>query len=85
MSQNIEFNLPEGLSLPEGINPGEAFEVMATLQLGENGAAMLMEIDGAPVSAPEEETEEAPVMEEDAAAAEEEMGFLDAVERRAAE
>ena len=47
--ESIEFKAPEGMEVPEGINPGDTFEVMATVQLGEDGELYLKEVDGMPV------------------------------------
>lgn len=71
----IEFPTPKGLEIPEGTEVGSTFDVMATLQLGEEGELYLKALDGNPV-----ESEEDDGPEEDNA----EGGFLDAVERRAA-
>ena len=79
MDNSIEFQIPEGLEMPDGIKPGDTFESLATLMLGEEGELYLKELDGTPVSAESEEEDEPEDMEEG------EMGFLDAVERRASE
>jgi hypothetical protein len=89
--KTIEFMAPEGMEMPEGLNPGDTFEAMATVQLGEEGKLNLTAIDGMSLGGMEEEAEEEG--EEEGGEAEEEMvaegnmsegGFLDAVERRAA-
>lgn len=94
--ESIEFKAPEGMEVPEGINPGDTFEVMATVQLGEGGELYLKEVDGMPVGGEMEEAKEEGEMEGEmmAEAEGEEMpeeaanmsegGFLDAIERRAA-
>ena len=94
--ESIEFKAPEGMEVPEGINPGDTFEVMATVQLGEEGELYLKEIDGMPIGGEMEEDkgEGAEEMEMENETEGEEMpeessnmsegGFLDAIERRAA-
>jgi hypothetical protein len=85
--KTIEFMAPEGMEMPEGLNPGDTFEAMATVQLGEEGKLNLTALDGMTLGGMEEEADE----EEEAGEAEEmvaegnmsEGGFLDAVERRA--
>lgn len=81
--ESIEFKAPEGMEMPEGIEVGGTFEVMATVALGEEGELYLREIDGLPVtnSEEEEDMEEEVPAEEDMP--EEQGGFLEAVERRA--
>ena len=88
--ESIEFMAPEGMEVPEGINPGDTFEVMATVQLGEEGELYLKEVDGMAVGGEMEEAEEEVEGEEVAMESEEmpegdmsEGGFLDAIERRA--
>lgn len=95
--ESIEFKAPEGMEVPEGINPGDTFEVMATVQLGEEGELYLKEVDGMSVGGEMEEAEEegeemgeeATVESEDETMYSEESpdmsegGFLDAIERRA--
>lgn len=94
--ESIEFMAPEGMEVPEGINPGDTFEVMATVQLGEEGELYLKEIDGMSIGGEMEESEGEEEMEmemENESEGEEmpeessnmsEGGFLDAIERRAA-
>jgi hypothetical protein len=63
---DISFPAPEGFAAPEDSKPGQPFEVMATLTMGEGGLLTLTAIDGAPVSVeqePAEDGEEAPEME----------------------
>ena len=88
--ESIEFMAPEGMEVPEGINPGDTFEVMATVQLGEEGELYLKEVDGMALGGEMEEAEEEVGGEEMAMESEEmpegdmsEGGFLDAIERRA--
>ena len=40
------FTLPEGVEIPENLAEGEAFQTMATIVLGKNGKAEVIEIDG---------------------------------------
>jgi len=72
----IEFKSPEGLEIPEGTNPGESFEVMATVALGEEGELYLKEVDGLPISMESEDEEQDGVPE---------GGFLEAMDRRMTE
>ena len=82
---------PEGMEMPEGLSPGDTFEAMATLQVGEEGKLNLAAIDGMALGGMgeeeevEEESEEGEEGEEEMAAEGNmsEGGFLDAVERRA--
>lgn len=41
-----KFMMPEGVEVPEGLEPGEPFQVMATIAIGEGGKAELVEVDG---------------------------------------
>lgn len=41
-----KFSLPKEVQVPEGIESGDKFQVMATLVLGENGSVELVEVDG---------------------------------------
>ena len=79
---------PEGMEMPEGLNPGDTFEAMATVQLGEEGKLNLTALDGMTLGGVEEaeEAEEEGGEEGEEMTAEGNMsegGFLDAVERRA--
>ena len=89
--KTIEFMAPEGMEMPEGLNPGDTFEAMATVQLGEEGKLNLTALDGMTLGGMEE-AEKAEEAEEEGGEEGEEMtaegnmsegGFLDAVERRA--
>lgn len=80
--ESIEFMAPEGLEVPEGIKPGETFEVMATVALGEEGELYLKEVDGLPISAEESDDSEDADEEEDTS---DEGGFLEAMDRRMTE
>ena len=88
--ESIEFMAPEGMEMPEGLNPGDTFESMATVQLGEDGELYLKALDGMALGSAEEEEEEEEGEDEGGESemmAEGDMsegGFLDAVERRAA-
>ena len=77
----IEFKAPEGLEIPEDVKPGDSFEVMATVTLGEEGELYLKEIDGIAVSG-EDDTEEGDAEGESGAS---EEGFLEAMDRRMTE
>lgn len=50
-----KFILPAGVEVPEGLETGDQFQTMATLVLGDNGKAMLVEIDGQPIAGYEKE------------------------------
>lgn len=56
--KELSFNAPEGFSAPEDSKPGEPFEVMATLTMGEGGMLTLNAIDGAPVTTEAESKDE---------------------------
>jgi hypothetical protein len=45
-SKKIEFLLPSEFVLPDGVDAGDEFEALATLQLKENGRACLVALDG---------------------------------------
>jgi hypothetical protein len=53
----IEFQLPEGFQVPDQTEPGESFDAVATISVGEDGTAQLLALDGLPVEGGEEETE----------------------------
>ena len=40
------FTIPKGVEIPENLAEGEAFQTMATILLGKNGKAEVIEIDG---------------------------------------
>ena len=40
------FTIPKGVEVPENLAEGEAFQTMATIVLGKNGKAEVIEIDG---------------------------------------
>lgn len=70
---NTTFNVPEGFEAPEGNAPGDTFEVLATVEWGEDGTTMTVTaVDGIPISGGE------PAEDADAAPAED-ASFLDAV------
>ena len=54
----MKITLPQGFELPEGAKPGQPFEVVATLELNEDGSAELEALDGIPVEPETEETAE---------------------------
>jgi hypothetical protein len=54
----IEFALPEGFQVPDQTEPGQSFDAVATISVGEDGKAQLLALDGLPVEGGEEETEE---------------------------
>lgn len=54
----IEFALPEGFQVPDQTEPGQSFDAVATISVGEDGKAQLLALDGLPVEGGEEETAE---------------------------
>lgn len=54
----IEFDLPEGFQVPDNTEPGESFDAVATISVGEDGKAQLLALDGLPVEGGEEEAAE---------------------------
>jgi len=40
------FTIPKGVEIPENLKEGEAFQTMATIVLGKDGKAEVIEIDG---------------------------------------
>lgn len=53
----IEFKLPEGFQVPDQTEPGQSFDAVATISVGEDGTAQLLALDGLPVEGGEAETE----------------------------
>jgi hypothetical protein len=53
---DLKFPMPEGFTLPEGGDKG-AFEVLATLEVEDDGQLCLKAIDGIPVGEYSEESE----------------------------
>jgi len=51
----IEFDLPPGFQVPDNTEPGESFDAVATISVGEDGKAQLLALDGLPVQGGEEE------------------------------
>lgn len=51
----IEFDLPDGFQVPDDTEPGESFDAVATLSVGDDGKAKLLALDGLPVEGGEEE------------------------------
>jgi hypothetical protein len=51
----IEFELPSGFQVPDQTEPGESFDAVATISVGEDGTAQLLALDGLPVEGGEEE------------------------------
>lgn len=43
--------------MPDQTEPGESFDAVATISVGEDGTAQLLALDGLPVEGGEEETE----------------------------
>jgi len=46
MAKRIEFDLPDGLSLPDGVSTNGEFDALATIQLKDDGSACLVAING---------------------------------------
>lgn len=63
----MRITLPKGFELPENARPGEPFEVVATLEMNEDGTFELEAIDGMEIEGesetepPETEPPEAPM------------------------
>jgi len=53
----IEFQLPDGFQVPDQTEPGQSFDAVATISVGDDGTAQLLALDGLPVEGGEEETE----------------------------
>jgi hypothetical protein len=53
----MKITLPEGFQVPSTAKPGQPFEVVATIVMGEDGA-MLTSLDGMELAEEEEEGEE---------------------------
>ena len=52
-----KFSLPKEVQIPEGIAAGDKFQVMATLELGDDGMVELCEVDGNAVEKGEDKKE----------------------------
>lgn len=59
----MKIKLPEGFEIPDDVQPGEPFEVVATLEVSDDGSFELVAIDGVELS-DEPEKEEVVVEEE---------------------
>jgi len=51
----VEFDLPAGFQVPDDTEPGESFDAVATLSVGEDGKCQLLALDGLPVEGGEEQ------------------------------
>ena len=58
----MKITLPAGYEVPANVKPGEPFEVVATLELNEDGSFELEAIDGMDLEKPEEPDPEEPDM-----------------------
>lgn len=76
--------MPEGMEMPEGVEPGGTFEVMATVRVGDDGMLAVEALDGMPLPGMEPEEEPMDDMEEETPEEDAEEGFLGAVEKRLA-
>lgn len=72
----MKFKLPTGFELPAGVEPGQEFDAVVTLNLGEDGSVSVVALDGAPISDVDDD-EEADEASEPSPAAE--ADFVDAV------
>lgn len=59
-SKRIEFDLPEGFTIPDGLSEGKEFESLATVKLKKDGSACLVALDGYRMPGYKEEDESAP-------------------------
>lgn len=79
-----KITLPKDFMPPEGVAPGEEFEVLATVKLGDGGYAELLAFDGKPIPGYEKEEsemeeDEGGEMEETETETEQAPGFVDSV------
>lgn len=74
------FQLPDKTQVPEGISPGDRFQVLATLTLGPDGrSAQLIEVDGEEVQGAGEEHGPGMESKEHPMGGEEKKGWVDEV------
>jgi hypothetical protein len=59
----MKIPLPQGYEVPDNAQPGEPFEVVATLEMEEDGTFELKAIDGMKIEEQEEPEPEEPRME----------------------
>lgn len=45
-SKKIEFDLPDGFSIPEGMSTNGEFDTLATVRIKDDGSACLVALDG---------------------------------------
>ena len=76
-SGKIQFNMPAGFKVPDGVKDGEPFDAMATMKLV-GGKLVLHELDGTPVDGSEGKEEADEADEADKAEEAEESDELDA-------
>jgi len=81
-SQGLEIPVPNGFEAPEDSESGASFDVLATVKM-QDGKLTLEAIDGLPVTAQAEADMDD--MEDEAAEAGEDEGFMGAIERSMAE
>jgi len=78
-----KISLPEGFTVPEGVLPGEEFDVLATVKLGDEGYAELVAFDGKPIPGYEkeemEDEEGGEEMETEETVSADKQGFVDSV------
>ena len=80
----VEFEAPEGFEIPGGVKLGDTFESLATVELCEGGKLCLRAIDGVPVTSSESEEDKESEENEETDQINDNGGFLDAIEKRAA-
>jgi hypothetical protein len=59
------FTIPKGVEIPENLAEGEAFQTMATILLGKNGKAEVIEIDGMAIAGYEKKSKGKKMAERD--------------------
>lgn len=53
----MKFILPTGFEIPAGVEPGQEFDAVVTLSLGDDGSVIATALDGSPLASEEEEDE----------------------------
>lgn len=71
----MKITLPSGYEIPAGVEPGQDFDAVVTLSLGDDGTVTVTALDGAPIEDIAEEVEEEDTEETD----EDEADFVGAV------
>lgn len=73
----MKFSLPANFVLPDGVEPGQDFDAVVTLNLGSDGSVTVLALDGSPISEVEEEDEPEEAVESEVPT--EEADFVGAV------